>query len=133
MDSINIHQLTKSYFDENNVIDALGPISLKIDQGEFVCLLGESGCGKSTLWKILAGLEESTSGSISIDGEAVHGPSSKRGVVFQNHGLLPWLTVKQNISLGYQIRGEKVPNHKINYVMKSWSMCKCSSSTSSSC
>lgn len=112
MQRISTQSLTKSYGTTAGQIDALGPINLEILPGEFVCILGESGCGKSTLWRILAGLELPTGGQVTIDGIPVTGPDHKRGVVFQNHGLLPWLSVKQNLALGFKIRGEQVP-HKL--------------------
>lgn len=118
MQNILIQNVTKSYGEGSEVVEALGPINLKIDAGEFICILGQSGCGKSTLWKILAGLENATSGEVIIDGDSIDGPSHKRGVVFQNHALLPWLSVDQNISLGYKIRNEKVPKDKIKQVLK---------------
>lgn len=118
MHSVEIKEVVKTYRISNEEeICALGPISLKITEGEFVCILGESGCGKSTLWRILAGLEIPTSGIVKIDDIIVDGPNHKRGVVYQNHGLLPWLTVEENISLGFRIRKEAVPRQKVKEVI----------------
>jgi len=118
MDSVEIKNLVKTYkISDEEEIRALGPINLRITKGEFVCILGESGCGKSTLWKILAGLETPTSGIVKIDDELVFEPNHKRGVVYQNHGLLPWLTVEENISLGFKIRKEIVPKQKVKDVI----------------
>ncbi|HTI87499.1 MAG TPA: ATP-binding cassette domain-containing protein, partial [Alphaproteobacteria bacterium] len=72
---------------------ALQSIDLKIARGEVVSLIGHSGCGKSTLLNIIAGLLEPSSGAVLLDGKAVEGPGPERAVVFQNHSLLPWLTV----------------------------------------
>jgi ABC-type nitrate/sulfonate/bicarbonate transport system ATPase subunit len=64
-----------------------------IHRGEFVCIIGHSGCGKTTILNILAGLDEASAGTVVMDGREMAGPSLDRGVVFQNHALLPWLTV----------------------------------------
>lgn len=84
------------------VIDGL---SLGIGAGEFVSLIGPSGCGKSTLLEIVAGLQQATSGTISIDGRAVRGPGPERAVVFQSYALFPWRTVLDNASLPLEIAG----------------------------
>jgi NitT/TauT family transport system ATP-binding protein len=78
----------------------LNDISLTVAEGEFVCLLGPSGCGKSTLLSTMAGFLSPTSGEITIDGEAVHGPDPRRIFVFQERGVFPWLTVEGNIAFG---------------------------------
>jgi ABC-type nitrate/sulfonate/bicarbonate transport system ATPase subunit len=78
----------------------LNDISLTVAEGEFVCLLGPSGCGKSTLLSTMAGFLSPTSGTIAIDGEAVHGPDPRRIFVFQERGVFPWLTVEGNIAFG---------------------------------
>ena len=85
----------------------LDHIDLEFNNGELVCILGPSGCGKSTLVRILAGFEESTSGKVLIDGKEVSGPSSDHIFVFQHSGLLPWLTVWGNVSLGVRNMKEK--------------------------
>lgn len=81
-------------------VTVLSDINLTIHPGEFFCIIGGSGCGKSTLLKMIAGLEAATTGSISIDGRPIQGPGLDRGMVFQEHRLLPWLTVRQNIDFG---------------------------------
>ncbi|MBD2021502.1 ABC transporter substrate-binding protein [Leptolyngbya sp. FACHB-36] len=78
---------------------ALKNVDLKIQQGEFVTLIGHSGCGKSTLLTIVAGLEQPTQGGVVLDGRQVTSPGPDRMMVFQNYSLLPWLTVRQNIAL----------------------------------
>lgn len=77
----------------------LQDIDLKIDDGEFFCLLGQSGCGKSTFLRLLAGLERPTSGEIRIDGELVDGPDRHCSVVFQDYSLFPWMTTGANLML----------------------------------
>jgi len=78
---------------------ALQSVNLKIARGEVVSLIGHSGCGKSTLLNIVAGLLTPTSGAVVLDGKGVDAPGPDRAVVFQNHSLLPWLTVYDNVRL----------------------------------
>jgi sulfonate transport system ATP-binding protein len=79
---------------------ALRDVRLTIDPGEFVCIVGGSGCGKTTLLRIVAGLDTSYKGSVSLDGRQIIGPGLDRGVVFQEHRLLPWLTAHDNVGFG---------------------------------
>ncbi len=73
-------------------------VSFAIDKGEFVCIIGHSGCGKTTVLNVLAGLDTATSGNCFMDNREIAGPSLERGVVFQSHALMPWLTVRSNIA-----------------------------------
>lgn len=84
---------------------ALQNIDLEIEQGEFVCIVGPSGCGKSTLLHLLAGLDRPTTGEIRVDGEVVQGPATDRILIFQELGLFPWLTVRQNVEFGLKMAG----------------------------
>lgn len=81
---------------------ALDNINLKIQKGEFVSLIGHSGCGKSTVLNIVAGLLQATRGGCVLDGHEVNTPGPERAVVFQNHALMPWLTVYENVELAVQ-------------------------------
>ena len=85
---------------DGEAVSALEDINLDVSAGEFVCIVGPSGCGKSTLLNVLAGFLSSTSGSVTIDGEAVTGPDPRRILVFQERGVFPWLTVEGNIGFG---------------------------------
>ncbi len=78
---------------------ALRDVNLRITQGEFVSLIGHSGCGKSTVLNIIAGLYQATEGGVILEGKEVAGPGPDRAVVFQNHSLMPWLTVYDNVAL----------------------------------
>ena len=77
-------------------------VNFAIDRGEFVCIIGHSGCGKTTILNVLAGLEQPTGGHAFIDGRSIEGPSLDRGVVFQSHALMPWMSVRGNI--GFAVR-----------------------------
>jgi len=79
--------------------EVLRDINLDIEKGEFVSIIGHSGCGKSTLLNLVAGLNEVSSGGIILENTEVHTPGPDRAVVFQNHSLLPWLTVYENVNL----------------------------------
>ncbi len=79
--------------------NALKEVNLKIAKGEFVSLIGHSGCGKSTVLNIVAGLYQATTGGVVLNGREVNSPGPERAVVFQNHSLLPWLTVYDNVAL----------------------------------
>ncbi len=92
----------------NGEFIALKNVDLQIKKGEFVSLIGHSGCGKSTVLNLVAGLHLPTDGGVIVDGREVSGPGPDRAVVFQNHSLLPWLTVYQNVELAVkQIVGKQ--------------------------
>lgn len=86
-------------------VRAIQNLSIKVKANEFLCVLGPSGCGKSTLLYLIAGLLKPTSGRVLVDDKPVVGPGSDRGMVFQEYALLPWRTVRENVSLGLRIRG----------------------------
>ena len=90
--------------DEAGTVVAFAGISLTVSEGELLCLLGRSGCGKSTLLHIIAGLEALTAGSLTVDGRPVDGPSHRRGLVFQQYALFPWLDVYRNVRFGLEAR-----------------------------
>ena len=79
-------------------------VNFTIEKGEFVCIIGHSGCGKTTILNILAGLDRASDGVVIMDGREVAGPSLERGVVFQGHALMPWLSVMSNIAFAVKSR-----------------------------
>jgi len=93
--SLQLKKLSKIYDNSKNT--TLNEIDLEISDGEFVCLVGASGCGKSTLLNLVAGLIEPSGGEILLNGEKITGPGSDRTVMFQEHGLYPWLSVIENV------------------------------------
>ena len=96
---LEISALDMSFETPKGRFDALSDVSLKIGEGEFVSLIGHSGCGKSTVLNLVGGLLQATRGGIILDGREVREPGPERAIVFQNHSLLPWLTVWENVEL----------------------------------
>ncbi len=97
---IFIQQLSKAYPTQNNDdLTVLDDINLDIQPGEFISIVGSSGCGKSTLLRLLVGLENSYQGQIRVDGKKIFGTSLQRGIVFQDHRLFPWLSVRENVRI----------------------------------
>src|SRR3984893_3509483 len=105
-ESISLSGLFRSYANSRgSFTPALQNIDLEIEQGEFVCIVGPSGCGKSTLLHLLAGLDRPTTGEITVDGSPVKGPGTDRILLFQELGLFPWLTARQNVEFGLKMAG----------------------------
>jgi nitrate ABC transporter ATP-binding subunit len=102
---LTISDVTKTFQIGNDQVQALRSVNLNIDKGEFVCLIGASGCGKSTLLRIIAGFEQPSSGQVSLYENAITGPGSDRGMVFQDYALFPWMTVRENIGFGPRQKG----------------------------
>lgn len=94
---IEISELNKRYKNDNSYVDALLDINLNVKEGEFISIIGSSGCGKSTLLKIIAGLDTEYDGIVTFDKKPINGPTREKGVIFQDHRLLPWMTVAENI------------------------------------
>lgn len=96
---LDISQVNKTFYTDGSAFVALDQMDLKIKEGEFVSLIGHSGCGKSTVLNIIAGLSQATSGGVFLEHHEIYEPGPDRAVVFQNHALMPWLTVYQNVEL----------------------------------
>lgn len=96
---LELSQVGIEFPTENGPFCAVKNIQLKVKRGEFISLIGHSGCGKSTVLNMVAGLNRATQGGILVNGKEVTEPGPERAVVFQNHSLLPWLTVYQNVEL----------------------------------
>lgn len=113
---INVENLNKRFIVDKQPIEVLRNINLQIEKGEFVTIVGHSGCGKSTLLKIICGLVDYEEGIVERNGHTVTEPGPKCGMVFQDHRLLPWLKIKDNVGFGIrhlpkQQREELVERH----------------------
>ncbi|MEO8615582.1 MAG: ABC transporter ATP-binding protein [Luteolibacter sp.] len=103
--ALEVVGLTKVFESSRGTVTALNDVSFSVHKRELMCVIGSSGCGKSTLVRILAGLEEPTAGEVRVNGQAVSGPGSDRGMVFQGYTLFPWQTVKENVMFGPRMAG----------------------------
>ena len=103
-DTLAIERLNKTFLTPKGHVQALQNIRLHVKQGEFVTIIGPSGCGKSTLLKIVAGLDTSYEGDVTLEGTRIVKPSIEKGFIFQEHRLFPWLTVEKNIAADLSLK-----------------------------
>ena len=101
---LRVEGLAKRFPSSKGDLTVFDKVDFGIAKGEFVCIIGHSGCGKTTILNVLAGLEQPTSGFVFMDGREVSGPGLERGVVFQGHALMPWMTVLANVSFAVRSR-----------------------------
>ena len=106
--TLKLDGVSKSFakVEADEVTHALNNVSLTMESGEFISLVGPSGCGKSTILRLVAGLITPTTGTVTVDGEEITGPSPERGMVFQKPTLFPWLTVEKNIAFSLKMQGK---------------------------
>lgn len=102
---LEVRNLKRTFETKEGIVTALDNINFKIHRREFLSVIGPSGCGKSTLIRIIAGLENPSSGEVLLEGKTVKGPGPDRGMVFQGYTLFPWLTVKKNVMFGLTLAG----------------------------
>jgi nitrate/nitrite transport system ATP-binding protein len=114
---LEISQVGIEFPTDDEPFRALQNVNLGINKGEFISLIGHSGCGKSTVLNIVAGLYEASEGGVILEGKEVNEPGPDRAVVFQNHALLPWLTVYQNVELAVKCVFKKT---KSKAEMRQW-------------
>lgn len=100
--SLDLRNVSKSYNVDGNELRVLDHINFGVEGGSFVSIVGPSGCGKSTILRLVVGLDDDFSGEIDLDGKLIQGTSLNRGIVFQDHRLLPWLTLEENIGLSLE-------------------------------
>lgn len=102
---LKIEGVSKTFTGRAGTVEALRPVDVDVEAGQFICLLGPSGCGKSTLLSIIAGLEIPTSGAVWAGGRKVRGPGTDRVLLFQEAALFPWLDVQRNVEFGLRQAG----------------------------
>ncbi|RFA30779.1 nitrate ABC transporter ATP-binding protein [Alkalilimnicola ehrlichii] len=121
---LTIEDVNKTFHTGGNTTEVLKQIDLTIDRGEYVSIIGHSGCGKSTVLNIVAGLIPATSGGVILDGKEVNAPGPDRSLVFQNHSLLPWLTVYENVAIAVDktFKGSKTAAERREWVLKNLDM-----------
>ena len=105
MPALEIQDLSVRYQSSTGIVEALSNINLSMNRGEFTVAIGASGCGKTTLLSVIAGFLAPSQGAIVLGGKAVTGPGADRGVVFQRHALMPWLSVLDNVAFALKMRG----------------------------
>ncbi|MFT4100896.1 MAG: ABC transporter ATP-binding protein [Burkholderiaceae bacterium] len=116
---VDIEGVSHWFGDGARALQVLDDVDLRVEPGEFVALLGPSGCGKSTLLRLVAGLEKATAGRIAQQDQPITRPDPSRIVVFQDPTLFPWRTVRDNVALGLQARGELAARgHRIDEVLR---------------
>ncbi|NTW69278.1 MAG: ABC transporter ATP-binding protein [Chlorobiaceae bacterium] len=116
--TLQIRNLSKSFTVDGNALQVLNNINLTFPAGSFISIVGSSGCGKTTLLRILLGLETNYEGDALLDGERIEGPGTNRGIVFQDHRLLPWLTVGENVAFGLDKQNRKAKKKIVDEHLK---------------
>jgi len=102
---LTISGVSRFFESETGTVEALRDINLDVFDKEFMCFIGPSGCGKTTLLRIIAGLDQPTSGEVLLDGKVIKSPDPERGMVFQEYSLFPWRTIIDNVAFGLEIKG----------------------------
>jgi taurine transport system ATP-binding protein len=102
--SLHVDDVSVRYDSRNGIVEALSRVNLQMGGDDFVVAIGASGCGKTTLLSTIAGFLPPSEGMITLDGVPITGPGADRGVVFQRHALMPWLTVLENVAFGLRMR-----------------------------
>lgn len=104
---ISFDNVSMQFETANGPLEVVREMSFSINQGDFISLVGPSGCGKTTLMNMAAGFLKPSSGSVTLDGKVIQGPGPDRGVMFQEYGVFPWLTVEQNIAFGLELKNNR--------------------------
>lgn len=131
MEILKVENLVKTYGEGDNIVNAVDNISLSVNKGEFVAIVGASGSGKSTLLHLLGGVDRPTSGEIYIDGNEINNMNNDKlaifrrrqiGIVYQFYNLIPILTVEENISLPCDLDGNKPDKERMDLILKSFGL-----------
>lgn len=115
---LKIKNVSKTFHTRDKDVQAIRNVSLNVAKGEFICVIGPSGCGKTTLLRLIAGLEREYEGDILLEGKRIEKPGLDRGVIFQEHRLLPWLTVEENVALGLEGKKDYIRDQVRTYLKK---------------
>lgn len=115
---LELKNVSRAFADKKQTVSALEDVNLDIKEGEFISIIGTSGCGKTTLLRIIAGLDTSYNGKALLNGNPIIKPGLDRGVVFQDHRLLPWLSIAENIGFGLHNKSKSERNDIINRHIK---------------
>lgn len=115
---LKIANVSKTFHSEDKDVEAIRKVSLNVRKGEFIAIIGPSGCGKTTLLRLVGGLDGEYEGEILLEGNRVEKPGLDRGFIFQEHRLLPWLTLEDNIALGFEGSKEFVKGQVSAYLEK---------------
>lgn len=118
---LKLENVSKGFakIENEDVTHALSDVNITMESGEFISLVGPSGCGKSTILRLVAGLIRPTTGSVTVNGTEIEGPSPDRGMVFQRPTLFPWLTVEKNIAFSLQMQGNLKGNeHRVEEMIE---------------
>lgn len=131
MEILKVENLVKTYGEGDNIVNAVDNISLSVNKGEFVAIVGASGSGKSTLLHLLGGVDRPTSGKIYIDGNEINNMNNDKlaifrrrqiGIVYQFYNLIPILTVEENISLPCELDGNRPDKERMDLILKSFGL-----------
>lgn len=131
MEILKVENLVKTYGEGDNIVNAVDNISLSVNKGEFVAIVGASGSGKSTLLHLLGGVDRPTSGKIYIDGKEINNMNNDKlaifrrrqiGIVYQFYNLIPILTVEENISLPCDLDGNRPDKERMDLILKSFGL-----------
>lgn len=117
---LELKHVAKKYQTNGKVVDVIKDLSFETQDATFVAFVGPTGCGKTTLLKIIAGLIEPSGGDVLVDADKMIGPGADRGMIFQDFTLFPWLTVRDNIGFGLNVRGvsQSEKNKKVEHYLK---------------
>lgn len=118
MSKVIINSVSKIFESKGVEFKSLDSIDLKVNDGEFLCILGPSGCGKSTILRLIAGLDNPSNGEIIMDDKVIVGPDHKRGMVFQEYSLFPWRSVIENVAFPLEMKG--VPEEERNKIAEDY-------------
>jgi len=102
---LTVSNISRVFESETGEVEALRNINLDVRDKEFLCFIGPSGCGKTTLLRIIAGLDQPTSGEVLLDSKRITSPDSERGMVFQEYSLFPWRRIIDNVAFGMELKG----------------------------